>query len=1226
MTKRPLALAAALVASAALSAPARAGFSPPTTLSGAGSRIPALAVDASGDGFVAWQDGSGQIEGAVRNTDGTFGTAINVSGTGNSDTKDTPSVGIDPQGNVTVAWSREASGSTLCGSFADCDVIEAAQMPAGQSAFGAPVELSLSTNGRFALSPRVVAVGQQLVYVAYQQGTGVFVNLRPGSPGGVFAAPINLNNSGVAAETGVVAAAAGGLTQITVAWDDANGGGSVRAATATVAGTFGSAQQVSPTAAGSFVETPAVAVDPSGNTIVVYSYSDNTFTGSDQAVEMAKRPFGSGHSYGTPVSLGTGSQSGAITAPQVSVDGAGHAAVVWTHDAGSGSTDVQAYVQTSGAPVTATLSTANADLFPFPVVASDATGDVVVAWGQGTTASTAPVEASELADGSSSFTSPQDVSSTNEQNQQATIGIDGSGGASVAWTDFGTDFLNPVIDASSQALRSTETDAGCPQQVVGTSATCSVSVTDTAAGTASAPAGTVSWSHSGGGTAGFSDGGSCQLQPDPSNAAISSCSIDYASPDANTATDQLAVSYVPSDGVHAASHGSPQAQVIAPPKATTDIPLSVSDNEIDLQGVIGDAEGLDTSYYFQYGPDLQDMVYDLPAYPGTDIGSTATFMNPVRVTARLLGLTPNTTYCYRLVAVNAAGTTYADDAGSGDPPTTHGLCQQTNGPPIAPQVVTGSGSVLSDGTLDFIGTVNPEGQPTKWFIQYSVYPDESYANGIKGRTIGGEVPVPDPGQDLGSAGDSPVPVGATVSGLTPGTTYWFRVVASNASGTTFGTSQAASPLTLQASETNEPRFELSGQGAVPGQQVSIVVTPHFSDGPTKGAPITVSATADSLGRFAISLAQGDFSGFVRGSYSAVVHEPAHFDASTGFTLSGRPLELLVSDTDKKTFKITVTHADPYAKVHLVVKPLFSSGPTHGDPIDLGSLRADRSGEIDLNVDRGKRFDPGGYILTATTVHEGDGSFAFRLTKQVVKRSPTYVALGDSYSSGVGTYTDNLDGNCRQSDDAYAPLLAAAKGWKLTFKACSGATVADVEHQLGSLGSGTGYVSLSVGGNDVGFGDVVKTCALPGPSHDSDCQNAIDHAKSIAERDLPKLLDTLYGKIADDAPNAKLVVLGYPHPFSAAGTICFPGAGFISQTEATELNAADDLLDAKIKAAADRHGFVFADPRAAFAGHDLCTPASKRWINGIDIGNQTESVHPTVAGQRAFLALVKDGLS
>src|SRR5689334_20638253 len=95
--------------------------------------------------------------------------------------------------------------------------------------------------------------------------------------------------------------------------------------------------------------------------------------------------------------------------------------------------------------------------------------------------------------------------------------------------------------------------------------------------------------------------------------------------------------------------------------------------------------------------------------------------------------------------------------------------------------------------------------------------------------------------------------------------------------------------------------------------------------------------------------------------------------------------------------------------------------------------------------------------------------------------PSYVALGDSYSSGVGTRSYLADGtSCQRSVYAFPSLIAAARGYALNFRACSGAKVSDVTaNQLSALSASTAYVTISVGGNDAGFTSVLTTCAQPG---------------------------------------------------------------------------------------------------------------------------------------------------
>src|SRR3546814_18677022 len=76
--------------------------------------------------------------------------------------------------------------------------------------------------------------------------------------------------------------------------------------------------------------------------------------------------------------------------------------------------------------------------------------------------------------------------------------------------------------------------------------------------------------------------------------------------------------------------------------------------------------------------------------------------------------------------------------------------------------------------------------------------------------------------------------------------------------------------------------------------------------------------------------------------------------------------------------------------------------------------------------------------------------------------PSYVALGDSYSSGLGTrsYTNST---CKRSDLAYPRLIANQRGYALNFQACSGATVSTVTNsQLAAHNSTTASETLSVG--------------------------------------------------------------------------------------------------------------------------------------------------------------------
>ena len=231
----------------------------------------------------------------------------------------------------------------------------------------------------------------------------------------------------------------------------------------------------------------------------------------------------------------------------------------------------------------------------------------------------------------------------------------------------------------------------------------------------------------------------------------------------------------------------------------------------------------------------------------------------------------------------------------------------------------------------------------------------------------------------------------------------------------------------------------------------------------------------------------------------------------------------------------------------------------------------------------------------------------------------YTALGDSYSSGVGTRTYYEDsGSCYRSPQAYPVLVAQRIGAPLTFAACSGARVPDVLNQLGSLNASTGYVTVSVGGNDAGFAAVITQCAKPWPYT---CTTEINNANNYIRNTLPGALNNLYNQIRAKAPSARVVVVGYPRLFN--GEECNFGAR-ISPSEQSALNATADLLATTIAGRAAAHGFRFVDVRSAFTGHAVCDDVE--WLNGLS-NPVLESYHPNATGHsNGYTPLVANALS
>jgi lysophospholipase L1-like esterase len=230
----------------------------------------------------------------------------------------------------------------------------------------------------------------------------------------------------------------------------------------------------------------------------------------------------------------------------------------------------------------------------------------------------------------------------------------------------------------------------------------------------------------------------------------------------------------------------------------------------------------------------------------------------------------------------------------------------------------------------------------------------------------------------------------------------------------------------------------------------------------------------------------------------------------------------------------------------------------------------------------------------------------------------YVALGDSYSSGTGT-REYYDTSCKRSRYAFASIVDAERAnTDGVLAACSGATTQDVlSSQVGSLTSGTRWVSITVGGNDAGFSRVITECAQPWWS--SNCGASIDRAQSFIRTTLPGRLEQVYAEIRRRAPSATVIALSYPRLFM--GEDCNAGT-FFSPTEMTRLNETADLLRDTIRgrAAAAGAGFAFRDAIPPFVGHAVCS--SSAWVNGLS-NPISESYHPNRTGHRSgYVPLVR----
>ena len=197
-----------------------------------------------------------------------------------------------------------------------------------------------------------------------------------------------------------------------------------------------------------------------------------------------------------------------------------------------------------------------------------------------------------------------------------------------------------------------------------------------------------------------------------------------------------------------------QGQAPEPPAATTGAAQAVGQTTATLTGTV-DPNATATTFSFEYGTSTS---YGLQTseQPAGDGDAAGDFSAPVT------GLTPSTTYHYRLVATNAAGVSRGEDRTF--------TTAATPANPRPPSASTSTPRGVGPRSATFRASVDPNGSQTSVRFEYGT--STSYGSTTGSRGAG--------------AGDRAVSVSIAVGNLRPNTRYHYRVVATNAAGTTRG--------------------------------------------------------------------------------------------------------------------------------------------------------------------------------------------------------------------------------------------------------------------------------------------------------------------------------------------------------------------------------------------------------------------------------------------------------
>jgi lysophospholipase L1-like esterase len=258
------------------------------------------------------------------------------------------------------------------------------------------------------------------------------------------------------------------------------------------------------------------------------------------------------------------------------------------------------------------------------------------------------------------------------------------------------------------------------------------------------------------------------------------------------------------------------------------------------------------------------------------------------------------------------------------------------------------------------------------------------------------------------------------------------------------------------------------------------------------------------------------------------------------------------------------------------------------------------------------------------------------TPHPIKGISSYVALGDSYTSGPAIATQESDaGLCFRSDHNYPSLLARLLA-VTSFRdvSCAGATTTNLLHaaahpvrgtpdalaQVAAVKATTSLVTVGIGGNDSGlFGTLFQTCAQT-------ANNSGDVCRPYITSRLPQILAQTQRAVAGTlqavkarAPHARVVLVGYLRLTPTdKGCGTFP----VSKADLPVVAGAESALDAAMSRAAKDAGVEYISMRKASTGHDACAGA-RAWTNGTT--TRTDDgfpLHPNSAGMRAVAATIE----
>jgi lysophospholipase L1-like esterase len=253
---------------------------------------------------------------------------------------------------------------------------------------------------------------------------------------------------------------------------------------------------------------------------------------------------------------------------------------------------------------------------------------------------------------------------------------------------------------------------------------------------------------------------------------------------------------------------------------------------------------------------------------------------------------------------------------------------------------------------------------------------------------------------------------------------------------------------------------------------------------------------------------------------------------------------------------------------------------------------------------------------------------------------TYVAVGDSYTAGPGILNQQLDQlGCWRSDHNYPHLVAQARGSALRDPSCSGAKTTNLTSpqaifgganppQFNSLDATVATISVQIGGNDIGFSEILSRCAavlpLGAPCRTAYTAGGVDELRRRIAATAPKVAAAL-AEARRRSPQARIFVLGYPAILPEVGPGCWPLLP-IAPDDVPYLRDTEKALNAMLATQAAAAGATYVDVYTPSIGHDACQLPGLRWVEPLVPLSPAAPVHPNALGMQGMAAVLAGAMA